>query len=313
MTKAKVDTYMKGISVLLYSLKQGLKNIKHNGLFTLASIGTISACLFLFGLFYCIVCNFQYMIKNAETSVGVTVFFQEGTDDDVIKSIGDSIKARTEVDRIEFISAEEAWEKFKEEMFADDEAALSETFGADNPLKDSASYEVYLNDISKQTELISYINGLSGVREVRGSDAAAKGLSNFNRLVGYISAAIIIILLAVSIFLINTTITMGINVRKEEIAIMKFVGATDAFIRMPFIIEGIIIGILGAAIPIVILYFMYSKIIEFISDKFSVLSNILVFVDGSVVFRVLIPLSILVGVGIGLVGSISTMRKYLKV
>lgn len=87
MTKAKVDTYMKGISVLLYSLKQGLKNIKHNGLFTLASIGTISACLFLFGLFYCIVCNFQYMIKNAETSVGVTVFFQEGTADDVIKSI----------------------------------------------------------------------------------------------------------------------------------------------------------------------------------------------------------------------------------
>lgn len=313
MTKAKVDTYMKGISVLLYSLKQGLKNIKHNGLFTLASVGTISACLFLFGLFYCIVCNFQYMIKNAETAVGVTVFFQEGATDDVIQSIGDSIKARDEVDRIEFISAEEAWEKFKEEMFAGDEAALSETFGEDNPLKDSASYEVYLNDISKQTELISYINGLFGVREVRGSDAAAKGLSNFNRLVGYISAAIIIILLAVSIFLINTTITMGINVRKEEIAIMKFIGATDTFIRMPFIIEGIIIGLLGAAIPIVILYFMYSKIIAFILDKFSVLSNILVFVDGGAVFRVLIPLSLLVGVGIGLVGSISTMRKYLKV
>lgn len=304
---------MKGISVLLYSLKQGLKNIKHNGLFTLASVGTISACLFLFGLFYCIVCNFQYMIKNAETAVGVTVFFQEGATDDVIQSIGDSIKARDEVDRIEFISAEEAWEKFKEEMFAGDEAALSETFGEDNPLKDSASYEVYLNDISKQTELISYINGLFGVREVRGSDAAARGLSNFNRLVGYISAAIIIILLAVSIFLINTTITMGINVRKEEIAIMKFIGATDTFIRMPFIIEGIIIGLLGAAIPIVILYFMYSKIIAFILDKFSVLSNILVFVDGGAVFRVLIPLSLLVGVGIGLVGSISTMRKYLKV
>ncbi len=304
---------MKGISVLLYSLKQGLKNIKHNGLFTLASIGTISACLFLFGIFYCIVCNFQYMIRNAETSVGVTVFFQEGTTDDVIQSIGESIEARTEVDRIKFISAEEAWENFKHEVFSNDEAALSETFGDDNPLKDSASYEVYLGDISKQNELISYISSLSGVREVRGSDAAAKGLSNFNRLVGYISAAIIIILLAVSIFLINTTITMGINVRKEEIAIMKLVGATDAFIRMPFIIEGMIIGVLGAAIPIIILYFMYSRIIGFISDKFSILSNILVFVDGSVVFRILIPLSLLVGVGIGLVGSISTMRKYLKV
>lgn len=304
---------MKGISVLLYSLKQGLKNMKHNGLFTLASIGTISACLFLFGIFYCMVCNFQYMIRNAETQVGVTVFFQEGVTDDVIQSIGESIEARDEVDRIVFISAEEAWDNFKKEVFSDDEAALSETFGDDNPLKDSASYEVYLGDVSMQNELITYINTLSGVREVRGSDEAAKGLSNFNRLTGYVSGAIIIILLAVSVFLINITITMGIDVRKEEIAIMKLVGATNVFIRLPFVIEGIIIGIAGAAVPIIILYFIYAKIVGFILDKFSILSNILVFVDGNEIFRTLIPLSLIVGVGIGLVGSISTMRKYLRV
>ncbi len=304
---------MKGISVLWYGLKQGLKNIKHNGLFTLASIGTIAACLFLFGIFYFIVINVGHMVRGAESAVGITVFFDEGADELTITGIGDAISAREEVDRIEFISAEEAWESFKAEVFEGEEEILSETFGADNPLKDSASYEVYLKDISMQNELSAYIKELNGVREVRGSDAAASGLSNFNRLVGYISAAIIIVLLAVSVFLINTTVTMGINVRKDEIAIMKLVGATDGFICLPFVIEGVIIGAIGAGVPLIILRFMYSGVVSFVLDKFSVLSNILTFILVDRIFAVLIPVSLAIGIGIGLVGSILTMRRYLKV
>ena len=125
---------MRCINVLLYGLKQGMKNIRQNGLFTLASIGTISACLFLFGIFYFIVCNFQYMVKNAETSVGVTVFFDEGISEDTIEEIGNSIRSREEVLDIKFVSADEAWEKFKKDVFADSENELSETFGSDNPL-----------------------------------------------------------------------------------------------------------------------------------------------------------------------------------
>ena len=304
---------MKGISVLWYGLKQGLKNIKHNGLFTLASIGTIAACIFLFGIFYFIVINVGNMVKSAESSVGITVFFDEGTDEASISSIGEAITAREEVDRIEFISAEQAWDIFTTEVLEGEADALTETFGDDNPLKDSASYEVYLKDISKQKELSVYIEGLAGVREVRGSDAVASGLSNFNRLVGYISAAIIIILLAVSVFLINTTITMGINVRKDEIGIMKLVGATDAFISLPFVIEGVIIGAFGAGIPLVILRLMYSKIVSYVLDKFSVLSNVLTFISVEQIFAVLIPVSLTIGVGIGFVGSILTIRRYLKV
>lgn len=313
MMKVKVDMHMKGISVLLYSFKQGAKNIIQNGLFTLASVGTIAACLFLFGIFYFIVCNFQYMVQNAETSVGVTVFFDEGISEDAVKSIGDLIESREEVQEIKFVSAEEAWENFKHDVFSDSEEELSETFGDDNPLKDSASYEVYLNDITKQNSLIKYIKNIDGVREVKGSAEAAKGLGNINRLVGYVSAAIIIILLAVSIFLINTTVSTGIAVRREEIGIMKLVGAADSFIRLPFVIEGIIIGLIGAVIPLIILYFMYSAIISFIADKFSVLSDILVFVDINDIFRVLVPVSLIVGVGIGFAGSVWTLRKHLKV
>ncbi len=304
---------MRCINVLLYGLKQGMKNIRQNGLFTLASIGTISACLFLFGIFYFIVCNFQYMVKNAETSVGVTVFFDEGISEDTIEEIGNSIRSREEVLDIKFVSADEAWEKFKKDVFADSENELSETFGSDNPLRDSASYEVHLNDVSKQSGLIKYIKKLDGVREVKGSAETARGLGNINRLVGYVSAAIIIILLAVAVFLINTTVSMGIAVRREEIGIMKLVGAADSFIRLPFIIEGVVIGLVGAAIPLVILYFMYSGIISFIADKFSVLSDILVFLDISDVFAVLVPVSIAVGVGIGFLGSVWTMRKHLRV
>lgn len=304
---------MKGINVLFYSIRQGVKNLKKNGLFTLASIGTIAACLFLFGIFYFIVSNFQYMIKNAETSVGVTVFFDDGISEESINSIGDMIRTRDEVADVIYVSAEEAWKKFRNETFSGSEAELAETFGDDNPLEGSASFEVYLSNISKQNSLVSYIQSLDGVRLVNSSDATASGLSNINKLVGYVSATIIIILLAVAIFLINTTISMGIAVRKEEIGIMKLVGATDLFIRLPFVIEGIIIGLTGAVIPLVILYFMYGRIIRFISEKFSVLSNVLVFLDSRDVFAILVPIALVVGVGIGLSGSMWTMRKHLRV
>jgi len=304
---------MKGISVLLYSIKQGLKNLRHNGLFTLASVGTIAACLFLFGIFYFIVSNFQYMVKNIETNVGVTVFFVENISEENIESIGAQIRGREEVSEVVYVSAEEAWERFKNEVFAGKENQVADTFGTDNPLADSASYEVYLNDISKQKELSDYIASIEGVREVKGSNEAATGLTNVNRLVGYVSAAIIIILLAVAIFLINTTISTGVTVRKEEISIMRLIGATDLFIKLPFIIEGIIIGVIGSVIPLIILYYMYDAVIGYIGEKFNVLSDILVFLNSDDIFAVLIPVSLCVGIGIGYLGSLFTLRKHVKV
>ena len=303
---------MRKVGQFIYAVKQGIKNIRRNRMFSLASIGTIMACLFLFGIFYFLLCNFQYMIKNAETSVGVTVFFDEGITQEQINDIGAQIGKRTEVASIRYVSAEEAWEKVKEDMFKGQEE-LTDTFAEDNPLSDSASYEIYLNDVSKQDSLVSFAQGLDGVRQINSSEGAAKGLTSFNSLVGYISAAIIIILVAVAVFLISTTVTMGISVRKEEISIMRLIGATDFFIRAPFIVEGVIIGLIGALLPLAGLYFIYNRVIAYISDKFQVLSGILTFLDVKTVFATLVPISLVIGIGIGFFGSFLTVRRHLKV
>lgn len=300
------------IRTLIYAIKQGFKSMHRNKMFTLASIGTITACLFLFGIFYFIIVNFQHMIKTAETNVGVTVFFQEGITEEEIDTLEVQIKTRPEVSEMNYISAEEAWNAFKKEYFKN-ETELTDTFAEDNPLENSASFEIYLNDVSKQSSLVKYIESLEGVRQVNSSDTTATSLTNINMLVGYISVAIIIILIAVSVFLISTTVTMGIAVRKDEISIMKLIGATDFFIRAPFIVEGVAIGLIGAALPVMGLYFIYNKVISYISMKFNVLSGILTFLDIHVVFSALVPISFLIGVGIGFFGSMLTVRKHLRV
>ncbi len=311
MTK-KVDMNMRGISVFVYSVQQGMKSLRKNRMFTLASIGTISACLFLFGLFYFVVSNFQHMIKEVETTVGVTVFFEDGISQEQVDSIGEAIRFREEVDHIEFISAEEAWAKFVRENFSDN-TELVDSFGTDNPLENSASYQVFLKDISDQQEIAEYVNGIEGVRTVKRSDETAKNLENANLLVSYVSIAIIAILLAVSVFLINSTISTGITVRRSEIEIMRLMGASDFFIRAPFIVEGVVIGMVGALIPLVILLFSYHTIIQYIKTRFEVIAGWLDFLEAAQVFQMLIPVCLLIGIGIGFLGSFVTVRKHLDV
>ena len=297
------------ISTFGYQIKQGFKNIHRNRLFSIASIATIAACIFIFGVFYSIVANAQHMIKNAENKVAVTVFFDEGTTDTRIDEIGEQIKVREEVDHVEYTSPEEAWENFKSQYFGEYEY-LAEGFKDDNPLANSASYSVYLADTSKQDQLVTFIEGIENVRQVNRSDEVAKNLSTAARLAGYISIAIIIILLAVSIFLITNTIVLGITVREDEISIMKYVGATDGFVNAPFFVEGIAIGLIGSIIPLIVLFFLYNRIIGFVLTKFSVLNNILTFLPVMTVFRVLIPVSLILGLAIGILGTLFAMRKH---
>ena len=252
------------------------------------------------------------MVKEAEEGVAVTVFFNEGISQERIDEIGDQIKARAEVSDYHFVSAEEAWETFKEDYFKGHEEAAA-GFADDNPLANAANYQIYLNDVSMQSSLCTYLESIDGVREVKQSEAVAKTLTDLNKLISYISAGIILILLCVAIFLINNTVTVGIAVRKEEIAIMKLIGATDFLVRAPFVVEGIVIGLVGAAIPLVLLYFMYGGITNYIAEKFVFLSNIMHFQSDAEIFAVLIPVGLLLGVGIGFVGSTMTTRKHLKV
>ena len=299
-------------STFVYTFKQGVKNIWRNKIFSLASIATMSACIFLFGLFYAVVMNFQNIVKEVESGVAVTVFFEEGIGAERIEEIGDIISKRAEVADMRYVSADEAWEEFGEIYFEGAEDMV-EGFETDNPLAESSHYEIYLNDVSQQSNLVTYLESVEGVREVRSSDLAANVLTDFNRLIGYVSVGIILILLCVAIFLISNTVTTGISVRREEIAIMKLIGATDYFVRSPFIVEGILIGLIGSALPLVLLYFMYSRLIVYVADKFIWLSNMLHFLPVNEVFKTLVPVALILGVGIGFLGSRLTIRKHLNV
>ena len=300
------------ISTFFYTINQGIKNIWKNKLFSLASIATMTACIFLFGLFYTIVTNFQSMVKDAEAGVAVTVLFDEGISQEQIDQIGQQIAARKEVDHYEYTSADEAWANFKVDYFEGNEAA-AESFAGDNPLANSASYSIYMKDVSMQESLVEYLQTIDGVREVKQSEIVANTLTDFNKLIGYISAGIILILLGVAVFLISNTITVGISVRREEIAIMKLIGATDYFVRAPFVVEGMVIGLIGAAIPLGILYMLYGKIIVYIGEKFRFISNMMNFLPVEEVFHTLVPVALILGVGIGFLGSCITIRKHLKV
>ena len=160
---------------------------------------------------------------------------------------------------------------------------------------------------------MTYLQSVDGIREVKQSAVVANTLTDFNKLIGYVSAGIIIILLGVAVFLISNTITVGISVRREEIGIMKLIGATDYFVRAPFVVEGIVIGLIGAAIPLGILYVLYGRIIDYIGDKFSFISNMMKFLPADEVFHTLVPVALILGVGIGFIGSRITIRKHLKV
>ena len=300
------------INTLWYSVKQGAKNLYKNRMFTLASIGTMVACLFLFGVLIAIGMNFRYMVKNAEEQVGITVFFNEGMEETKIQAIGTEIKNIDGVVETNYISAEEAWKTFSEEVFGNEEEVLK-AFGTDNPLADSASYEVFIEDIAQQQEIVKQIEQIDGVRKVESSEGAAVGLTNLNMLAGYAAAGVVIILLAVAVFLISNTITIGIAVRKEEIAIMKLIGATDFFVKAPFIIEGLIIGLVGSIIPIGILYAAYDRVIHYVAENYRFLQNILTFLPPNEVLSVMAPASLLIGVGVGFLGSYVTLYRHLRV
>ena len=296
------------ISNIFYAIGQSFRNMGKNKGYTCASIATISACLFMFGLFFSVLFNIRSIMNTAEQGVSVTVFFQEGTTEDEILQLKVAVEERSEVSRVEYISADQAWESFSQDYLQGYADGFTE-----NPLANSANLEIYLSDVSKQADLVNYLEGLDQVREVNRSELTADTLSGANTLIMYASIAIIAMLLVVSVFLISNTIAMGITTHWEEISIMKYIGATDLFVRAPYVIEGVMIGLVGTVIPLILVYWLYNKAVDVITGKFSVLMNFLQFQSVDAVFHYLLPVSLVLGVGIGFFGSIITVRKHLHV
>ena len=300
------------ISSLGYCLKQGVKNIGRNLLFSLASIATIAACIFLFCLFYAIVGNVRHSAEMAETTVGITVFFDDGMAEEQIQEIGREIGSRAEVESMTYISPEEAWETFKNDYFQGMEE-LAEGFADDNPLADSASYVIFLKEIEDQKEFVAYLNTIEGIRKVNYSSSAVTALESLNKIISLLSAVIIGILLAVAVFLISNTISVAAAFRRQENQIMKLIGATNWMIRAPFIVEGILIGLVGAVLPLAGIYVLYQRTAAYIEENYTIMSGIFSPLAVEELFPSMIGVALALGVGIGFFASFFTIRKHLKV
>lgn len=300
------------ISTMTYCIKEGIRNIVRNIWFSMASVAIISACIFLFCMFFGLIANVQYMVRNAESTVGITIFFYEDMGEDDIQKIGDEIRERSEVKEVKYISADEAWENFKKEYFKGAEE-LADGFADDNPLSDSSSYEIYLKDIDMQNDIVKWLGTIQGIRKINYSSDTASGLSNFNKMLGLLSVVIIGILLAVAIFLISNTITTAAAFRREENRIMRLIGATNFMIRAPFVVQGVLIGLVGAVVPLTAMYFLYLHAVAYMMEKFEILSNLVEFIPISTIFPSMVAVAMILGVGIGFFGSFFTIRRHLKV
>lgn len=246
--------------------------------------------------------------------MGITVFFDESLSEDQIKEIGAKIEGDEagKIKEMKFISAEEAWESFQKEYFGDN-ADLAAGFAGDNPLAGSSSYEIYLNNIENQAEVVSYLESVDGVRQVNYSNSAAAGLASFNRILALLFGGIILLLLAVAVFLISNTINVAAQFRKNENKIMRLIGATNFMIRAPFVVEGTFLGLLGAAIPLGAMFVLYQRATEFVLERFGILSGILKFLPVGQIYPSMAGISLALGGGLGFLVSYITIRKHLRV
>ena len=300
------------ISTFWYCLKQGIINICRNILFSLASIATISACIFLFCLFFALIANVQNVAKTAETTVGITVFFDEDMPEDQILAAGDVIRGWEEVREAQYISAAQAWENFKTDYFEGMEE-LAEGFADDNPLSGSASYEIFLNNIEEQDNIVERLENLEGVRKVRYSSTAVAGLTSAGKMVGAMSAVIICVLLAVAVFLISNTISVAAAFRRRENEIMRLIGATNYMIRAPFVVEGVLLGAVGAAVPLAGMYALYQRAVIYIGGHYQMLTGMFEPIPLENIFPYMAATAGGLGVGVGFFVSYFTIHRHLKV
>lgn len=300
------------MSTFWYCLKQGIANICRNILFSLASIATISACIFLFCLFFSLAANVIHGARTAQETVGISVFFDGGMTEDEILAAGEEIKGWKEVRQAEYTSAEEAWDTFKAQYFEGAED-LAEGFENDNPLANSASFEIFLNDISDQESVADRLEAMDGVRRVRYSSTLAAGFTSVGKMIGLISALIIGVLLAVAVFLISNTISVAAAFRRRENEIMRYIGATNFMIRAPFLVEGLLLGLLGALVPLGGIWVLYEKGMLYLEENYSMITDLVEPLALGTIFPYMTGGALMLGVGIGLLVSFVTIQRHLRV
>ena len=303
-------------NVITYLLGEGIRNVFKNKKSTSASIIIMSLTMLIFGVFFVITQNINSIMRQIESEQGIEVFLYDISEDQT-KAVEDYIRNIDGVNTAEYKSKEDALNQLKSQ-FKDREELLA---GYEENNIFPASYVVTLTDLTKSNEVIQKIWNYDNdkpdtekvIKNITSKDETVTTLINLANGIRIITGVILAILIIISIFIISNTIKLTVHARRKEISIMKYVGATNSFIRWPFIVEGIIIGIISGAISIIILGINYNliagKILE--SQVVSAMNiNLLTFAD---MFGLIIVVYTILGVGIGVLGSCISMRRYLKV
>ena len=297
-------------NILTYLIGEGFRNFFKNKKSTGASLMIMCATMLIFGLFFLIGENINYMVKEVEAEQGMQVFMVKDATEEQIKNLGEQIKQLDYVAKTEFVSKEEAYNIVKEK-YGDYGRFLEGYTIEKNPFK--VSYVVTLTDLSKSEQVKDEISKLDNVNNIEMRDKTINALVSIANGIRWVSAGVLTLLIVISIFIIANTIKLTVHARRKEISIMKYVGATNGFIRWPFIVEGIIIGIVSAIISILILGVSYNFIVQKIMES-SVTSMInITLLQFSDIFGLVVAVYLALGIGIGCVGSAISMRKYLKV
>lgn len=295
-------------SIFGYLLGEGFRNVFHNKKSSGASLAIMCATMLIFGLFFMIIENLNNAVETLETQQGIQVFIQKTATDAQMEQIGEQIQAIDGVNKVTFVSKEDALNQTKEKL--KDKQALIAGWDESNPFK--ASYLVTLTDLKLSSQVQDEIKKIDNIDSIQSRDETINGLVEIANGVRIVSAVILTLLVLISIFIIGNTIKLTVHARRKEISIMKYVGATDSFIRWPFVIEGIIIGIVAALLSILVLGIAYSLITNAAAN--SIISTmgikLLSFTDMT---TLLVIVYMVLGIGIGALGSSISMRKYLQV
>ncbi len=295
-------------SIFGYLLGEGFRNVFHNKKSSGASLAIMCATMLIFGLFFMIIENLNNAVETLETQQGIQVFIQKTATDAQMEQIGEQIQAIDGVNKVTFVSKEDALNQTKEKL--KDKQALIAGWDESNPFK--ASYLVTLTDLKLSSQVQDEIKKIDNIDSIQSRDETINGLVAIANGVRIVSAVILTLLVLISIFIIGNTIKLTVHARRKEISIMKYVGATDSFIRWPFVIEGIIIGIVAALLSILVLGIAYSLITNVAAN--SIISTmgikLLSFTDMT---TLLVIVYMVLGIGIGALGSSISMRKYLQV
>lgn len=288
-----------------YLTKEGVRNVWSNRLMSIASIAVLSSCLVLIGCAIMLFVNINSMLENVEDQNVIMVYLNDGITDEQVNKVGQDIRMIPSVASVDFVSKEDAYKSQLESM--GDEASLLDGL-EENPLPDA--YKVTLENLNDYDNVMTMLTSVENTLSVRGNSDLAGQVRQIRSGVTYISVGMIIMLLTVSLFIIANTVRVTMYNRRLEISIMKAVGATNWFIRWPFIIEGILIGIISGFVSLLLVFGLYELALKSLGTIFTLFGATSI-PFGSYALPMLLAF-ILIGVFAGVFGSIFSMGRYLK-